>query len=49
MKLEVECYSGRKVDERPVRFWLASHQYLAEKSLDQRQQPVSVSTLDLEV
>jgi hypothetical protein len=35
MKLEVECYSGRKADERPVRFRLDSHQYLVEEILDQ--------------
>ena len=35
MKLEVDCYSGRKADERPVRFRLAEHEYLVEEILDQ--------------
>ena len=35
MKLEVECYSGRKADERPVRFRLDGRQYLVEEVLDQ--------------
>jgi hypothetical protein len=35
MKLEVECYSGRKADERPVRFRLDGHEYLVEELLDQ--------------
>ena len=35
MKLEVDCYSGRKADERPVRFRLDGHLYLVEEILDQ--------------
>jgi hypothetical protein len=35
MKLEVMCYSGRKEDERPVRFRLDGHEYLVEEILDQ--------------
>jgi hypothetical protein len=35
MKLEVECYSGQKADERPVRFRLDGHEYLVEEVLDQ--------------
>jgi hypothetical protein len=35
MKLEVDCYSGRKADERPVRFRLEERQYLVEEVLDQ--------------
>ena len=35
MKLEVECYSGRKGNERPVRFRLDGHEYLVEEVLDQ--------------
>ncbi len=35
MKLEVDCYSGRKADERPVRFRLDGRQYLVEEVLDQ--------------
>ena len=34
MKLEVECYSGTKADERPVRFRLDGHEYLVEEILD---------------
>jgi hypothetical protein len=35
MELEVECYSGRKADERPIRFRLDGHEYLVEELLDQ--------------
>jgi hypothetical protein len=35
MKLSVECYSGRKADERPVRFRLDEKQYQVEAVLDQ--------------
>src|SRR2546425_2551657 len=35
MKLQVECYSGRKADERPVRFQLSERGYLVEEVLDQ--------------
>ena len=35
MKLEVECYSGRKADERPVRFRPDGHEYVVEELLDQ--------------
>jgi hypothetical protein len=35
MKLEVECYSGFKADERPVRFRLNERQYLVEEIVDQ--------------
>jgi len=35
MKLEVDCYSGRKADERPVRFRLEGRQYLVDEVLDQ--------------
>jgi hypothetical protein len=35
MKLNVECYSGRKADERPVRFWLDRRQYVVETAVDQ--------------
>lgn len=41
MKLEVECHSGRKADERPVRFRLDGHQYLVEAVLDQWYGPQS--------
>ncbi|HVZ16024.1 MAG TPA: hypothetical protein VG897_02820 [Terriglobales bacterium] len=35
MKLEVDCYSGRKADERPVCFRRDERQYLVEDVLDQ--------------
>ena len=35
MKLRVECYSGSKADERPVRFRLDDHDYFVEELLDQ--------------
>jgi hypothetical protein len=35
MKIEVDCYSGRKADERPVRFHLDGREYLVEEVLDQ--------------
>ena len=35
MKLRVECYSGRRADERPVRFWLEGSEYRVEAVLDQ--------------
>jgi len=35
MKLQVECYSGRKADERPVRLRLDGHEYRVEEILDQ--------------
>jgi len=35
MKLRVECYSGAKADERPVRFWLDERAFLVEEILDQ--------------
>ena len=31
MRVEVECYSGRKADERPVRFRLDGHEYMVER------------------
>lgn len=42
MKLIVECYSGRKSDERPVRFWLSGRHYQVETILDQWYEPESV-------
>ncbi len=35
MSLRVECYAGRKADERPVRFWLQGRKYQVEAVLDQ--------------
>lgn len=39
MKLSVECYSGRKADERPVRFWLEGKLYHVQRVLDQWYNP----------
>jgi len=35
MKVRVECYAGRKADERPIRFHLGGHDYLVEEIVDQ--------------
>jgi len=35
IRLQVECYSGHKADERPVRFQMGEHAYLVEEILDQ--------------
>ena len=35
MRVRVECYAGRKADERPVRFELEGHDYMVEEILDQ--------------
>ncbi|HWQ57330.1 MAG TPA: hypothetical protein VN442_26840 [Bryobacteraceae bacterium] len=35
MDLRVECYSGRKADERPVRFCLGDRMYTVEEIMDQ--------------
>jgi hypothetical protein len=42
MKLSVECYSGRKADERPVRFWLEGKQYHVDAVLDQWYDPQGI-------
>ena len=42
MKLEVDCYAGRKADERPVRFRLDGHEYMVEEVLDQWYGPEDV-------
>jgi len=34
MHVQVECYSGRKADERPLRFRLDEHKYTVEEVLD---------------
>jgi hypothetical protein len=34
MKLRVECYSGTKADERPLRFYLGDRLLLVEEVLD---------------
>jgi hypothetical protein len=35
MKLTVQCYSGRKADERPIRSCVDGRQYQIEAVLDQ--------------
>lgn len=42
MKLSVECYAGRKADEKPVRFWLEGRQYQVETVLDQWYEPEKI-------
>jgi hypothetical protein len=39
MNLSVECYSGRKADERPVRFWLEGKEYRVEAVVGQWYDP----------
>jgi hypothetical protein len=43
MKLEVECYSGQKADERPLRFRMDGRQYVVKDILDQWYEPESIS------
>ena len=42
MRVQVQCYSGRKADERPVRFRLEEREYLVEEILDQWYGPEDV-------
>ena len=35
MKLRVQCYSGYKAEERPVRFSIDDHEYVVDEVLDQ--------------
>ncbi len=42
MELKVECYSGHKADERPVRFRLEGKQYVVQAVLDQWYDPESI-------
>lgn len=35
MHLRVECYSGYKADERPLRFYLGDRRYEVQEVLDQ--------------
>ena len=35
MNLQVQCYAGRKADERPVRFQLGDRDYVVEEMVDQ--------------
>jgi hypothetical protein len=39
MRVRVECYAGRKANERPMRFWLEDHEYQVERILDQWYDP----------
>jgi hypothetical protein len=41
MKLKVECCSGGKADERPVRFRLEGREYQVEEILDHWYEPES--------
>jgi hypothetical protein len=34
MEVHVECYSGRKAEERPIRFRLGNQTFLVEEILD---------------
>jgi uncharacterized protein (UPF0128 family) len=42
MNVPVECYSGRKAEERPVRFRVDGHEYVVEEVLDQWYEPEDV-------
>ena len=35
MKITVQCYAGRKADERPIRFRLGDRDFLVEEVVDQ--------------
>src|SRR5438105_1640411 len=35
MRLHLQCYSGRKADETPLRFQLNTHEYFVEEVFDQ--------------
>ena len=35
MRLRVQTYSGRRADERPIRFWIDEHRYVVEEIVDQ--------------
>ena len=39
MNIRVECYSGRKADERPIKFWLEDVALFIESIVDQWQIP----------
>ena len=39
LKLLVQCYAGRKGDEKPLRFQLNDHEYLVEEVVDQWYDP----------
>ena len=35
MRVGVQCYAGRKADERPISFQLGVHKYMVDEVLDQ--------------
>jgi hypothetical protein len=39
MQVRVECYSGRKADERPIRFELNGRVYVVDQVVDQWYSP----------
>ena len=39
MKIRVECYSGQKADERPIKFWIESAVLFIESIEDQWNRP----------
>ena len=39
MKIQVECYSGQKADERPIKFWLGEVVLFVESVEDQWRGP----------
>jgi hypothetical protein len=43
MQVRVECYSGSKADERPVRFYLGEQLRMVEEVLDQWYGPDDIS------
>ena len=43
MKVQVESYSGRKADERPVRFRVYEHEYTVQEVLEQWYGPEDIS------
>jgi hypothetical protein len=42
MRLQVDCYSGYKGDERPVRFRLGDNEYVVDELLDQWYGPAEI-------
>lgn len=35
VQVDVQCYSGAKANERPIRFRLGGHDYMVQEVLDQ--------------
>jgi hypothetical protein len=42
MKLQVECYSGHKADQRPIKFWLGDAVLFVESVEDQWYGPAAI-------